>query len=648
MDNLMKRIYFLAMMFLSLYAKAQNTFNEIDYQSSRTVFTLNAPTQPKLRIYASADAKSATKQVKMQKVGENRWETTVQGDLKGKFYTFDVGKGECPGVFAKAVGVNGKRGAIIDMAETNPEGWEKDKRPKLKAATDQVIYEVHMRDYSIDASGGFQHKGKYLSWTEPKALQHLKKLGVTAVHFQPLYDYASVDETKMDVAQFNWGYDPLNYNVPEGYYATDAQSPATRIKEFKQMIQAFHKAGIRVIFDAVYNHCNDVENSNFHRTYPGYYYRMAEDGKGVSRGIEQTAGNYSNGSGCGNETASEKPLMRQFMIESVLYWIKEYHIDGWRFDLMGIHDIETMNMIRKEVDEIDPSIFMYGEGWSCGPCAYPTEKLAIKIHTPQLDRIAAFDDDMRDALRGPFTDDHQGGFVAGIPGNEERVKFGIAGCGNHPQVDLTKANGDHCAWAPSPVQAIHYVSCHDDMCLVDRLRASVPGITQEELIRLDLLAQTAVFTAQGVPFMLGGEEMLRDKKGTHNSYNSPDSINHLDWDNLNRYPTVQKYYQGLMKLRKNHPAFRLTTAEEVRKHLEFLPVEGDCLIAYRLKEYAGRDNWRNIIVILNSNKAPRTVSIPEGSYTIVCHSGQIDLKGISSFTGSKVEVPAQSAVIIHD
>ena len=338
--------------------------------------------------------------------------------------------------------------------------------------------------------------------------------------------------------------------------------------------------------------------------------------------------------------------MRKYMVESVLYWINEYHIDGFRFDLMGIHDIETMNAIRAAVDEIDPSIFMYGEGWSCGPCAYPNEKLAMKIRTGQLDRIAAFDDDLRDALRGPFTADHQGGFVASVKGCEERVKFGIAGCGAHPQVDLTYANGDHAAWAPSPVQCIQYVSCHDDMCLVDRLRASVPGITQDELIRLDKLAQTAVFTAQGVPFMLGGEEMLRDKKNTHNSYNAPDSINHLDWDNLKRYPEVFSYYKKLIALRQHHPAFRLTTAEEVNRHLVFLPVEDDCVVAYRLKDYAGRDNWRDIIVVLNSNKTAKEVTIPEGEWTIVCQNGDINESGLGTINGNRAKAAPQSALII--
>jgi len=634
------------MMMSGLFANAQTTFNEVEYSAEKTVFTLNAPKAAKIRIYDSADATKAVKTVTMKKVGADRWEATVKGDLGGKFYTFDIGKGECPGVFAKAVGLNGKRGAIIDMSATNPAGWENDKRPTLTSSTDQVIYEVHQRDYSIDASGNFLHKGKYLSWTEPKALEHLKELGVTSVHFQPLYDYASVDESKPEVAQFNWGYDPLNYNVPEGYYSTNATDPATRIREFKQMIQAFHKASIRVVFDAVYNHCNDVANSNFERTYPDYYYRLVENGKGVSGGIEQNGGKYSNGSGCGNETASEKPLMRQFMIESVLYWINEYHIDGFRFDLMGIHDIETMNLIRAEIDKVDPTIFMYGEGWSCGPCAYPNEKLAMKIRTPELDRIAAFDDDMRDALRGPFTDDHQGGFVAGVAGNEERVKFGIAGCCDHPQVDLSKANGDKAAWAPNPSQAIQYVSCHDDMCLVDRLRATVPGIKQDELIRLDLLAQTAVFTSQGVPFMLGGEEMLRDKKNTHNSYNSPDSINHLDWNNLELYPQVFEYYKGLIALRHNHKAFRMETSAEVKKNLRFLDAPEN-VVAWELNGKAVGDSWEKIIVVLNSNRKPQVIKVPAGTYSVVCRNILIDEDGIDTVEGGKVTVPAQSALIIR-
>ena len=569
--------------------------------------------------------------------------------MKGKFYTFDIGKGETPGVFARAVGVNGMRGAIVDMAETNPQGWENDQRPVIQSPADLVIYEMHWRDFSIDASSGLKNKGKFLALTEPKAIEHLKSLGVNAVHILPSFDYASVDETKLDTPQYNWGYDPKNYNVPEGSYSTDPYNPVTRIKEFKQMVQALHKAGIRVILDVVYNHTFNIDHSNFQLTYPDMYYRKTADGK------------YSDGSGCGNETASEKPLMREFMLESVKYWIDEYHIDGFRFDLMGVHDIETMQQIRAEVNKIDPSIYIYGEGWSAGSCAYPVDKLAMKANAQQLNGIAAFSDDMRDALRGPFSDDHKGALLAGIPGEEESLKFGIVGGIAHPQVDMTKVNYDKKPWTNNPTEQISYVSCHDDMCLVDRLKASIPSLTDKnipekertaELIRIDQLAQTAVFTSQGVPFILSGEEMLRDKKGVHNSYNSPDSINHLDWNNLQRYPQLFAYYKNLIQLRKNHPAFRLATGDKVRQHLEFLPavnskdVKQDCLVGFLLKDLQGIDAWKTIVVIYNFNKEEKEMAIPEGTYTIACCNGAIDEAGLGEVSGKEVLVDGQSALIL--
>ena len=352
-------------------------------------------------------------------------------------------------------------------------------------------------------------------------------------------------------------------------------------------------------------------------------------------------------------------MMRRFMIESVKYWINEYHIDGFRFDLMGCHDIETMNQVRKAVDKIDPTIFIYGEGWSAGQCAYPQEKLGVKANTALMPRIAAFSDELRDGLRGPFSDDTKGAFLAGLQGEEESIKFGIAGCIDHPQVDMQKVNYSKKAWATDPTQMISYVSCHDDMCLVDRLKASIPGINTDEIIRLDLLAQTAVFTSQGVPFMLSGEEMLRDKKGVHNSFESPDSINHLDWDNLKKYPQVFQYYKNLIQLRKDHPAFRLGSADLVRKHLEFLDVTnysspvgeagvGSPLIAFRLKDYAGGDKWRDIYVFLNANREPVKVSLPYGSYETVCDDGRISETGIRHFTGDQVTIAPQSALILHN
>ena len=646
---------------------AQDTFGEMIYSKVKTLFKLNAPTtvnldgmtgattqidkkkQVEIHIYEDGQGGKAIKTIKMKASGENRWEATVKGDLKGKFYTFDIGKGETPGVFAKAVGVNGMRGAIVDMAETNPQGWENDQRPVILSPADLVIYEMHWRDFSIDASSGLKNKGKFLALTEPKAIGHLKNLGVNAVHILPSFDYASVDETKLDTPQYNWGYDPKNYNVPEGSYSTDPYNPVTRIKEFKQMVQALHKAGIRVILDVVYNHTFNIDHSNFQLTYPDMYYRKTADGK------------YSDGSGCGNETASEKPLMREFMLESVKYWIDEYHIDGFRFDLMGVHDIETMQQIRAEVNKIDPSIYIYGEGWSAGSCAYPVDKLAMKANAQQLNGIGAFSDDMRDALRGPFSDDHKGALLAGIPGEEESLKFGIVGGIAHPQVDMTKVNYDKKPWTNNPTEQISYVSCHDDMCLVDRLKASIPSLTDKnipekertaELIRIDQLAQTAVFTSQGVPFILSGEEMLRDKKGVHNSYNSPDSINHLDWNNLQRYPQLFTYYKNLIQLRKNHPAFRLATGDKVRQHLEFLPavnskdVKQDCLVGFLLKDLQGIDAWKTIVVIYNFNKEAKEMAIPEGTYTIACCNGAIDEAGLGEVSGKEVLVDGQSALIL--
>ena len=656
-------------MMTTVTTQAQDfSFDEVSYTPESTTFKLFAPGDAKkvrLRLYQKGLEGKARKTLNLTKVGDDLWSVTVKGDLMGKFYTFDIGKGECPGVFAKAVGVNGRRGAIIDLKKTDPVGWVGDRRPVTKSPADLVVYEMHHRDFSI-AREGAKYPGKFLALTEPWAIDHLKTLGVNAVHILPSYDYGSVDETRLSDNKYNWGYDPVNYNVPEGGYSTDPYQPEVRIREFKTMVKALHDAGIRVILDVVYNHTYDIEHSNFQRTYPDYYYRVG-----------------SNGSGCGNETASERPMMRKFMIESVKYWINEYHIDGLRFDLMGCHDIETMNLIRKAVDEIDPTIFIYGEGWSAGACALPNEELGMKANIPQMPGIAAFSDEIRDALRGPFSDDTKTGWLGltttqttqttfsaestdDSPSSEkelsklselsskkellslkESLKFGIAGAIAHPQVDMTKVNYSKEPWAVEPTQMMSYVSCHDDMCLVDRLKASIPGIGEAELIRLDLLAQTAVFTSQGVPFMLSGEELLRTKLGVHNSFESPDSINHLDWTNKTKYPQVFAYYKNLIALRQHHPAFRLGSADLVRKHLEFLKTP-EQVVAYRLKNYAGRDDWRNIIVILNAGKTDMEVDIPEGDYTVVCCDGVINENGLDTLKGSKAIVDAQTALILHD
>ena len=615
----------------------------VNYSPSASAFSVetNADAQQvKLRIYKDGLSGKPVKTINMKRsqAGGTLWQAEIKGDLKGKFYTFDVkyaGKfrGECPGVWATAVGVNGKRGAIVDMAETDPQGWNTDKRPNI-AAKDLILYEMHHRDFSIDESGGFTNKGKFLALAEPRAIEHLKELGVNAVHILPSFDYASVDETRLDEPQYNWGYDPVNYNVPEGGYSTDPYKPVVRINEFKQMVQALHKAGIKVILDVVYNHTWNIDGSNFQRTRPDYYYRKNADGS------------YSNGSGCGNETASEREGMRQFMIESVKYWVDEYHIDGFRFDLMGVHDIETMNAIRAAVPS---DIFIYGEGWSAGSCAYSGE-LAMKANINKMPGIAAFSDEMRDALRGPWDSNSKAAFLGGVKGNEESLKFGIVGAIKHPGVDYSKVNYSKAPYALEPTQMIAYVSCHDDMCLVDRLKASVKGITIDELIRLDLLAQTVVMTSQGVPFLLSGEEMLRDKKGVHNSYESPDEINHLDWGNLERHPEVMEYYSNLIAVRKAHPAFHMGNADMVRENLNFLPIKQNFVAFHINGRNVPGEKWGDIYVAFNANKIARSLEVPNGTYTIVCYKTSCTPNGgiNTVIVDGKINIPPQSALILHN
>ena len=624
---------------------------EMEYSPIETKFTLWAPTAEEVRVllYDSGNEGSAYQTLSLEMGEDGIWYTSIKEDLKGKFYTFNVkvnGKwlGDTPGIMAKAVGVNGKRAAVIDLRSTDPEGWANDVRPLLKDYADIIVYEMHHRDFSLDSVSGIRNKGKFLALTElgtttsqgeKTGIDHLKELGVTHVHILPSYDYASVDESKPDKAQYNWGYDPQNYNVPDGSYSTDPYKPDVRIKEFKQMVQALHKAGIRVVLDVVYNHTFNTEESNFERTVPGYFYRQTKDGK------------PANGSGCGNETASDRAMMRKYMVESVLYWINEYHIDGFRFDLMGIHDIETMNEIRAAVDKIDPSIFIYGEGWAASAPQLNQEELAMKANIYKMPRIAAFSDEMRDGLRGGWDDDRKGAFLIGQPGHEMSIKFGLVGAVKHPQVINDSVNYSKEPWALQPTQMISYVSCHDDMCLADRLKATMPDATDEERASLHKLAETFVFTSQGVPFIFAGDEMMRDKKGIHNSYNSPDSINTIDWRNKTIHHDVFDYVRELITLRKNHPAFRMGDADKVRQYMEFLPVEGSNLVAFILKDNANGDSWKNIIVAFNSRQEPAKLSIPAGRYTIVCKDGKIKQSGMGQVSGNEIIVPARSAMIIH-
>jgi pullulanase len=615
-------------------------------------FSIWAPTAQAavVRIYDRGDGGEAIKEIKMKRGQNGAWKALIKENLKGKFYTFQIKyRGawldETPGIYATAVGVNGMRGAIVDMSETNPEGWKDYRRPKQANFTDIIIYELHVRDMSIHPESGIRHKGKYLGLAETgtrspagqkTGIDHIRELGVTHVHILPAFDFKSIDETRLEDNVFNWGYDPENYNVPEGSYATDPYDPVSRIREFKEMVKAFHENGIRVIMDVVYNHTGKTDNANFNLLAPGYYYRFREDGS------------YSNASGCGNETASERPMMRKYMIESLKHWVNEYHIDGFRFDLMGIHDIETMNLISEELHKIDPTIFIYGEGWTADSSPLPVEKQALKRHTYRLNNIAAFSDDIRDGIKGSWSDHESKGFVSGAHNLEETIKFGVVASTMHPQVDYSKVNYSDRPWANEPFQTIAYVSCHDNHTLLDKLIISNPNDTEENLIKKHKLANTIVMTSQGVPFLHAGVEFLRTKQGVENSYNRPDSINQIDWGQKAEYKNVFDYYRHLVKLRRDHPAFRMMSADMIRENLEFLDIDKESVVGFQLKNFANGDSWKNIIVIYNGSNKNQRIEIPAGNWTEVFNAKGYNETGHRKITGQSVSAPGVSAVILAE
>lgn len=601
-----------------------------------------------LLLYPTDRNSAPVAEIPMKMSDNGVWRASVGKENEGLFYTFKVkyaGKwlDETPGVWAKAVGTNGRRAAIIDLDTTDPDGWADDKGPALKSITDAVIYEMHHRDFSIDPSSGIVHKGKFLALTEDgttsplgdtTGIDHLKDLGVTHVHILPSYDYNSVDEANLQANKYNWGYDPYNYNAPEGSYSTDPANPEARIHEMKEMVKALHDAGIGVVMDVVYNHTANNDDSNFSLTAPGYYYRHRPDGS------------YSDASGCGNETASERQQMRDFIVNSVKYWAQEYHIDGFRFDLMAIHDIETMNEVAAELKKINPDIFVYGEGWTAGDSPLPVDQRALKENVAKMSGIAVFSDDIRDAIKGHYSNAKDRGFATGKPGNEETVKIGIVAATAHPQVDYTKGNNSKFAYADSPTEIINYVSCHDDLTLTDKLAKSMPGSSEADRKRAARLAQTIVFTSQGTPFMFAGEEVFRDKKGVHNSYQSPDSINAIDWTLKHKNADQFNYYRELIKLRKAHPAFRMTSAEDVAKNIVFDKVYADNLISYSIKNNANGDQWREIKLVFNGSDEPREVKIPKGNWIVVAEDGNIMADGIRQAKGGKMTVAPVSALIL--
>ncbi len=586
-------------------------------------------------------------------VSTGTWTASVPEKLYGKFYTFKVkhdGKwlSETPGVWAKAVGVNGKRAAIIDFSTTSPAGWHQDKGPEVRNFSDVIVYEMHHRDMSMHPSSGIANKGKFLALTEKgttspegekTGIDHLKELGVTHVHILPSYDYNSVDETNLQNNTYNWGYDPQNYNAPEGSYSTNPSNPAARIREMKEMVKALHDAGIGVIMDVVYNHTAENDGSNFELTAPGYYHRHWDDGR------------YSDASGCGNETASDRRQMRDYIINSVKFWAKEYHIDGFRFDLMAIHDTETMNAVAAELKKINPSIFVYGEGWTAGDSPLAAERRALKENVSAMKDIAVFSDDLRDAVKGHYTDASDRGFATGKPGLEETVKIGIVAATAHPQVDYSKGNNSRFPYAESPEMIVNYVSCHDDLCLTDKLKKSMAGESEENMLNAAKLAQTIVFTSQGTPFMFAGEEVFRDKKGVHNSYKSPDSINAIDWSNKARYRDLFDYYRNLARLRKEHPAFRMTSAEDIARHLVFDEIDSSRepnLISYSLKDSANGDEWKEIKVVFNGASSSRVVNVKKGKWVIVAKDGKFTGQDAEDrFNGGRIELAPYSALILR-
>ena len=602
----------------------------------------------RLNLYTDGLNGSAYCTVEMKKDVAGTWAYSFPEKLYGKFYTFQIcmdGKWlkETPGVWAKAVGTNGYRAAVIDMERTNPEGWEQDKYVVTPNQTDAVVYEMHHRDFSVHANSGIVNKGKFVAMLEPgtvspdgekTGIDHLKELGVTHVHILPSYDFNSVDEARLIDRQYNWGYDPINYNVPDGSYSTNPADPATRIREMKEMVKALHDAGIGVIMDVVYNHTAVNDDSNFSLTAPGYYYRHNPDGS------------YSDASGCGNETASDRRQMGDFIVNSVKYWTEEYHIDGFRFDLMAIHDTETMNRVAETVRAINPYAVIYGEGWSAGDSRLPVERRALKENVAKMKGIAVFSDDIRDAVKGHYSREEDRGFASGKPGLEETVKIGIVASTAHPQVDYSKGNNSKFAYATSPEQIMNYVSCHDDLCLTDKMRKSMPDATDSVRMRVARLAQTIVFTSQGTPFMFAGEEIFRDKKGVHNSFKSPDEVNAIDWSLKRKNREQFDYYRNLIDLRRSHPAFRMTNADDIAKHIVFAEMKTPNLISYAIKDNANGDEWKEIRVVFNGSEKPQTVKVPKGEWTVVAADGKLDKNGLGTMKGGDVEAAPQAALIL--
>ena len=611
----------------------------LSYSKSSSVLKIWSPVAEKAEvlIYEQGSGGAAIETIAMQKSEDGTWTAILSGDYDGKFYVFRIqqdGKwlNEVPDPYAKIVGVNGKRAMIADLKDTNPGNWQNDKSFALANATDAIIYELHVRDASIAFNSGIKAKGKFIGLAESgtknmeglsTGLDHLKELGVTHIHLLPSFDYNSVDESKPDSQQYNWGYDPLNYNAPEGSYSSNPYDGRVRIREFKQLIKTLHDNGLNVVMDVVYNHTALTENSYFNQLVPGYYYRQATDGK------------FSNATACGNETASERLMVRKFILESMKYWVREYHIDGFRIDLMGVHDIETMNIISKELRKIKPGILLYGEGWTAGASPLPDSLRALKKYAYKLDHIAVFSDDIRDGIKGSVFDHEDRGFASGKVGMEESIKFGVVASCKHPQVNYNKVNYSKAPYAAQPYHTVTYCECHDNHVLWDKLNISAKGFTKEEKKQMHLLALSIVLTSQGITFLHAGAEFLRSKHGVENSFQSSDSINAIDWSLKSKNKDVFNYVKGLIEMRKQHPAFRMKTAAQIAANIKFANKLSPGVVAYTINGAAVKDKWKKIFVIYNGSAKDENIALPAGSWFLFTDQNRISIKKVSQRTLAK-------------
>jgi pullulanase len=618
------------------------------WSPEKTTIKIWAPTAliVELRLYKDGLGGEAYHKTQLQKKENGIWTTVLSGDYEGKFYTLRMNDGEwlneTPDMYARCVGANGKRGMIFNPAKTFPEGWKNDTSPQLKNHCDAIIYETHIRDFSISENSGILHKGKYLGLAETgtktpdgtkTGLDHLVELGVTHVHLLPVNDFFTVDEEK-PLEKYNWGYDPLHYNALEGSYSVNPYDGASRIKEFKTTVKALHENNMGVVLDVVYNHTYFAKESVFNQLVPGYFYRQKPDGS------------FANASGCGNEIASEREMVRKYIIDSLKYWLQEFHVDGFRFDLMGILDIKTMNQIRAELNNIKPSVLLYGEGWAADQSPMPDKLRAIKRNTHYVPGIASFNDDFRDALKGSHGDKKSMGFVSGLVLREESIKYGITAAIQHPQINYSFIDSVDRPWALEPGQCVNYVSCHDNYTLWDKLKLSLPKASNEELKQRVKLAAALVLTSQGIPFLQSGVEFCRTKGGNGNSYKSPDSVNQLDWMRKKEYFDVFEYFQKLIQLRKKHPAFRLPGAENIRRYLDFCMEYNIGVVAYCIDGTSAGDSWRKILVIFNGNKEEVQLPLPEGEFKMVANANTINENGIIEKVQKKISVEPVSMVIL--